>query len=80
MAPGLPADDHRLHLGRGREPADFRLALRKETLRRRGAIASAKARDPGLWMDARDHAEMDGLLGRVRQKLIAAERPLPAGL
>ena len=58
----------------------FGLALRKETLRRRGAIASAKARDPGPRMDARDHAEMDGLLGRLRKKLIAAGRPLPAGL
>ena len=58
----------------------FGLALRKETLRRRGAIASAKARDPGPRMDARDHAEMDGLLGRLRKKLIAAGCPLPVGL
>ena len=58
----------------------FGLALRKETLRRRGAIASAKARDPGPRMDPRDHAELDGLLGRLRKKLNAAGRPLPAGL
>ena len=58
----------------------FGLALRKETLRRRGAIASAKTRDPGPRMDARDHAEMDGLLGRLRKKLIAAGRPHTAGL
>ena len=58
----------------------FGLALRKETLRRRGAIASAKARDPGPRLDARDHAELDGLLGRLRKKLNAAGRPLPAGL
>ena len=58
----------------------FGLALRKETLRRRGAIASAKARDPGPKMDTRDHAEMDGLLGRLRNKLVDAGHRLPAGL
>ena len=58
----------------------FGLALRKETLRRRGAIASAKARDPGPKMDARDHAEMDGLLTRLRNKLIDAGCRVPAGL
>ena len=58
----------------------FGLALRKETLRRRGAIASAKARDPGPRMDARDHAEMDGLLGRLRRKLADAGHRLPPGL
>ena len=58
----------------------FGLALRKETLRRRGAIASAKARDPGPRMDARDHAEMDSLLERLKKKLIAAGHPLPLGL
>ena len=58
----------------------FGLALRKETLRRRGAIASAKARDPGPRMDARDHAEMDGLLGRLRRKLVDAGHRLPPGL
>ena len=58
----------------------FGLALRKETLRRRGAIASAKTRDPGPKMDTRDHAEMDGLLGRLRDKLVNAGHRLPAGL
>ena len=58
----------------------FGLALRKETLRRRGAIASAKARDPGPKMDAGDHAEMDRLLGRLRKKLVDAGCRLPAGL
>ena len=58
----------------------FGLALRKETLRRRGAIASAKARDPGPKMDARDHAELDGLLGRLGEKLVGAGYRLPAGL
>ena len=58
----------------------FGLALRKETLRRRGAIASAKARDPGPRMDDRDHAEMDRLLERLKKKLTAAGHPPPAGL
>lgn len=58
----------------------FGLALRKETLRRRGAIASAKARDPGPKMDARDHAEMDALFDRLKKKLHDAGHPLPAGL
>ena len=69
----LPVLRHEAQFGVG-------LALRKEALRRRGAIASAKARDPGPRMDASDHAEMDGLLERLRQKLVAAGRPLPAGL
>ena len=57
----------------------FGLALRKETLRRRGAIASAKARDPGPRMDARDHAEMDTLLARLGKKLVDAGHRLPIG-
>ena len=69
----LPVLRHEQQIG-------FGLALRKETLRRRGAIASAKARDPGPRMDARDHAEMDGLLERLRKKLVATGHPLPAGL
>ena len=58
----------------------FGLALRKETLRRRGVIASAKARDPGPAMDADDHAELDRLLARLKRKLNAAGHPLPRGL
>ncbi len=69
----LPVLRHEQQIG-------FGLALRKEVLRRRGAIASAKARDPGPRMDASDHAEMDGLLDRLRNKLAAAGHPLPAGL
>ena len=69
----LPVLRHEQQFGMG-------LALRKETLRRRGAIASAKARDPGPKMDTRDHAEMDGLLERLKKKLVGAGHPLPAGL
>ena len=69
----LPVLRHEAQFGVG-------LALRKEVLRRRGAIASARARDPGPSMDARDHAELDGLLERLKTKLAAAGRPFPAGL
>ncbi|MDE2907498.1 MAG: dihydrodipicolinate synthase family protein, partial [Acidobacteriota bacterium] len=69
----LPVLRHEQQFGVG-------LALRKETLRRRGAIASAKARDPGPKMDSEDHAEMDGLLERLKKKLLAEGRALPAGL
>ena len=69
----LPVLRHEQQFGVG-------LALRKETLRRRGAIASAKARDPGPRMDIRDHAEIDSLLERLKKKLIAAGHPPPAGL
>ena len=69
----LPVLRHEAQFGVG-------LALRKEVLRRRGAIASARARDPGPSMNARDHAELDGLLERLKAKLAAAGRPLPAGL
>ena len=58
----------------------FGLALRKETLRRRGAIATAKARDPGPRMDARDHAELDRLLARLTRKLVDAGHRLPIGI
>ena len=58
----------------------FGLALRKETLRRRGVLASAAARQPGPAMDADDLAEMDRLFDRLKQKLTAAGQPLPSGL
>ena len=69
----LPVLRHERQIG-------FGLALRKEALRRRDALASARARDPGPTIDARDHAEMEGLLDRLKAKLAAAGRPLPAGL
>jgi len=42
----------------------FGLALRKEILRRRGAIACAAARQPGPALTAADRAELDHLLAR----------------
>jgi 4-hydroxy-tetrahydrodipicolinate synthase len=45
------------------------LALRKEILRRRGAIASAAVRAPGPKLDADDIAELDRLMARLEGKL-----------
>ncbi len=44
------------------------LALRKEILRRRGAIACSAARAPAPRLDADDMAELDGLLRRLEAK------------
>lgn len=41
------------------------LAIRKEVLRRRGLIASAKVRSPGPNLDKHDHAELDRMLARL---------------
>jgi len=43
----------------------FGLALRKEILRRRGAIACAAARQPGPALTDADRAELDHLLARL---------------
>lgn len=45
------------------------LAIRKEIFRRRGLISCARARAPGPGLDHDDHAELDGLLGRLTRKL-----------
>jgi 4-hydroxy-tetrahydrodipicolinate synthase len=48
------------------------LALRKEILRRRGAIRSAAVRAPGPKLDATDVAELDSLMARLDRKLSGA--------
>jgi 4-hydroxy-tetrahydrodipicolinate synthase len=53
------------------------LALRKEMLRRRGAIASAHARAPAPKLSPRDVAELGGLIVRLERKLAAAGFPVP---
>lgn len=58
----LPLLRHELQPGIG-------LALRKEILRRRGAIRSNAARAPGPRLDAADIAELDRLLARLERKL-----------
>lgn len=45
------------------------LAIRKETLRRRGLLASAKTRAPGPSLDADFHMELDGLIERLDARL-----------
>ena len=60
----LPLLRHELQPGIG-------LALRKEILRRRGAIRSNAARAPGPRLDRTDIAELDRLLARLDRKLAA---------
>jgi 4-hydroxy-tetrahydrodipicolinate synthase len=52
------------------------LAIRKEVLRRRGVIASAAVRAPGVSMDADDHKELDGLIRRLEARLAQLGRPV----
>jgi 4-hydroxy-tetrahydrodipicolinate synthase len=47
------------------------LAIRKEILRRRGIISSAKLRTPGPVLDAEDHKELGYLMERLDRKLAA---------
>jgi 4-hydroxy-tetrahydrodipicolinate synthase len=56
----LPVIRHENQLGLG-------LALRKEALRRRGVIASARARAPGPVLDSDDQAELTHLLSRLER-------------
>ena len=45
------------------------LAIRKETLCRRGVLSSGKSRAPGPSLDSDDHAELDHLFGRLKERL-----------
>ena len=58
----LPLLRHEFQYGIG-------LALRKETLRRRGAIASAAVRRQGPGLDATDQLELSGLIDRLERRL-----------
>src|SRR5229473_1211883 len=58
-----------LPLVRHEQQPGFGLAVRKEVLRRRGAIRSAAVRTPGPKLDALDLAELDRLLGRLEVRL-----------
>ena len=68
-----------LPLVRHEQQIGFGLAVRKEVLRRRGAIACNAARSPGPRLDATDIAELDRLLARLRAKLTAAGLPAEMG-
>ncbi len=61
--------DAYLPLVRHEQQPGFGLALRKEALRRRGVIASARTRAPGPSLTADDHAELSGLMARLERRL-----------
>ncbi len=63
----LPIVRHEQQLG-------FGLAVRKEILRRRGAIASAATRHPGPKLTARDLQELDELMARLERRLAETGR------
>ena len=58
----------------------FGLALRKETLRRLGALSCPLARAPGPAMDGDDIEELDALFARLRAKLQESGQPVPSGI
>jgi 4-hydroxy-tetrahydrodipicolinate synthase len=61
--------DAYLPLLRHEQQMGFGLAIRKEVLRRRGAIACSAIRHPGPKLNAVDHRELDGLMARLEAKL-----------
>lgn len=63
--------DAYLPLVRYEQQVGIGLAIRKETLRRRGIIATAVTRAPGARLDADDHSELDRLLARLNRRLAA---------
>jgi len=69
----LPLIRHEQQFGLG-------LALRKETLRRQGVLASAKSRDPGPSLDQDDLEELQRLFDRLLRKLNTAGHTVPRGL
>ena len=64
--------DAYLPLVRHEQQIGFGLAIRKEILRRRGAIASAAVRAPGPKLDADDHRELTELMTRLDRRLSVA--------
>jgi 4-hydroxy-tetrahydrodipicolinate synthase len=54
---------------RHEQQPSFGLAIRKEILRRRGAIAHSRLRHPGPGLTAADHQELDGLMTRLAHRL-----------
>ena len=69
-----------LPLIRHEQQFGFGLALRKETLRRRGALSCPAARAPGPAMDATDHGELENLFLRLKRKLETAGFQVPNGI
>ena len=58
----LPVIKHEQQPGYG-------LAVRKETLHRRGVMTSSKVRNPGQQMSEADHKDLDRLLARLDKRL-----------
>ena len=69
-----------LPLIRHEQQFGFGLALRKETLRRRGALLCPAARAPGPAMDTTDHGELENLFLRLKRKLETAGFQVPNGI
>ncbi|MDA8869897.1 dihydrodipicolinate synthase family protein [Rhizobiaceae bacterium] len=63
--------DAYLPLVRHEQQPGFGLAVRKEVLRRRGVIKTAKARAPGPSLDRAGHVELTRLMDRLERKLEA---------
>ncbi len=63
--------DAYLPLMRYEQQIGIGLAIRKETLRRRGVIATAVTRAPGPSLDAHDEAELTALLTRLDRAVAA---------
>ena len=61
--------DAYLPLVRYEQQLGLGLAIRKEALRRRGAIASAHVRAPGPAMTRADHEELTRLVARLERRL-----------
>ncbi|MEM6971394.1 MAG: dihydrodipicolinate synthase family protein [Pseudomonadota bacterium] len=61
--------DAHLPMVRYEQQPGLGLAVRKEVLRRRGAIASAALRAPGPKLSARDHDEITRLMARLEKRL-----------
>ncbi len=61
--------DAYLPLVRYEQQPGFGLAVRKEVLRRRGVIASARTRTPGPSLSPADHAELTALMARLERRL-----------
>ncbi len=53
---------------------DVSLAWRKEILRRRGAIASAKVRSPGAQLNGDEHDDLTRMMERIASKTAALKR------
>jgi len=69
--------DAYLPLVRYEQQLGLGLAIRKETMRRRGVIASSKTRAPGPALDADDHAELDRLVERLKRRLGELDLEMP---